>query len=98
MALSQKIKFNTDAYLFHEAQKCLHTYHISNMRNSHHIGDESLQFENAILNKSEVFVVSEVLQGFVGQGRKHIAQVMAFHILLYLRVEFSELAESSGDF
>ena len=43
-------------------------------------------------------MVSEVLQGFVGQGREHIAQVMAFHILLYLRVELSELAETSGDF
>lgn len=67
------------------------------MRDGHHVVQEGLQLEHALLNEVQVLVVRELLHGLVWQGRQHVAQVVPLHVLLDLRIQLSELAKASGN-
>lgn len=66
------------------------------MRNRSHRYQKPLQFDAPVLDERRVVVVRELLHWLLGQRRKHVAQMVALHVLFDLRVEFGKLAETSG--
>lgn len=84
-------------YLIHNAQEGLHADHIRHMGDGGHGDHEPLQLEAAVLNKGGVAVVGELLRRFLWHLRQHVAQVVALHVLLDLRVQLHELTEPPGD-
>lgn len=64
------------------------------MRDGGHGHHEALQLKAAVLDEGWIAVVGELLGWLVGHLREHVAQVVALHVLLDLRVQLHKLAEA----
>ena len=93
--MQQKQATKSSTHLVHNAQEGLHADHVGHVRDGVHIDQKPLQFEAPVLDEGQVRVVCKLLQGLLGQRREHVAQVVALHVLLDLRVQLGELAEAS---
>ncbi len=83
------------AYLIHHTKEGLDADHVTNMWDRDQCCEIYLKLSLSILDEGGVAVIGEGLERFLGERRDDLSQVMAFEVLLHLRVQLRKVTEAT---
>ncbi len=94
-SVRRKEKEGGVAYLIHHTKEGLDADHVTNMWDRDQCCEIYLKLRLSILDEGGVAVIGEGLERFLGERRDDLSQVMAFEVLLHLRVQLCKVTEAT---